>query len=941
MIAIILLGLTLLGGLAYLIVQRLEERSARRGNPPEPTATSDDSARPRPLFMGLVGTLVGTAALAAFFIGIGHDEVGGTLVVVSVVGAIALAIWFFLYSGRIRTATLSTRKRLWHLLFVGFFVTYALGLSAWFAAGLVSGIAGNVDSVHERLHAYGGAPSVVQIRAADVGPFSIEGSQRIREITLRSGTHTTIEFTASATYDQRAIPHNIAILDGENRIFTSPRVVPYFLGQENEYGELYEDRVEYFAFQAPAEGTYAYRCDLHPTLQRGTIRVLPASAPLTDPTVNQGMRDMARRIAEVSHQAEDPLEIVADYLFGIISFGLGVFLVILRPRERAARVFGIAMIGTAAAYNLQSHSAVAVASVFDDPIHSILHPLTGITYIYALILFPDGRLVPRLSNRYLRIAYRAAVFFAAMMLLDVTGAFDPNFGAHPAVLVVVFGMVIPVIGIIAQSFRLRRATTSEARQQSRLLVWALAIAAGLGVFLFVIGGFDLGALINPSQTDPTLIVSVESRAFRVFQPLFVVIPVALFVGIMRYRLWDVDLVISRALVYGALAALIGAAYVGVVVGLGGAIGGQTGLSIAVTVAVALAFDPLRSRLQRVANRLIYGERASPYDVLSEVAHRLADATSPDEALETIAEAAGRAVGGVRARARLELPDGERREAIWPADAEVAEFDRIVDVVHQEGRIGEIAVAKRPGDPLRPAENRLLEALAGQVGLALQSLRLAEQLRDRLDELEAAARELSGSRGRLMRAADAERERLEQLIHEGVERELVAIGETLRAAETSVTRNRPAAIAELESVAEQANRTQEALRALARGIFPPLLSDKGVVAALQSHVRKLPSPVTLNASLDERFDARAEAAVYFCCVEALRPMTRGTSRSPAIVDLARENGWVRFSVRNTERLSVKPGDLQLLVDRVEAVGGSLVIEESEVAGRVPATTDVPG
>ncbi|MEX2556771.1 MAG: hypothetical protein WEB06_14235 [Actinomycetota bacterium] len=939
----VLLGVAALGGLAYAIVRALEGRGHPRPSQiPEPTGGEDRAPRFRVLPVA-VGGIVGTAMLAALLLGTGNDDVGGMLVFFAVVGAMGLGAWFFLFSGRVRTATPSARKRLWHALFLGFFAVYALGLGGWFVAGLATGIAGNVDGLHERLHKYGGAPNVVTIKASDVGPFSIEGSQRIREITLRAGTLTTIEFTAAQTVDKRAIPHNIAILDGAERIFTSAQNAPRFLGQPDEYGDLYEDVTIFPSFRAPGEGFYTYRCDLHPTLQNGTVRVLPASAPLTDPNSHQGLRDMARRMAEVSHQAEGPLEIVADYLFSLISFGLGIFLVILRPRERTARVFGLAMIGTAAAYNLQSHGAAAVASVFNDPIHSILHPLTGIMYVYALILFPDGHLVPRWSNRYLRIAYRAAVFVAVMIMLDVTGAFEPNFGAHPAALVVVFGMVIPLIGIAAQSYRLRRATTSEARQQSRLLVWALATAAILGVALFALGGFDLGTLINPTQADPTLIGSVESRAFRVFQPLFVVIPVALFVGIMRFRLWDIDLVISRALVYGTLAALIGSAYVGVVVGLGGAIGSQTGLSIAVTVAVALAFDPLRSRLQRLANRLIYGERASPYDVLSEMAHRLAGASSPDEALDTIAEAAGRAVGGVRARARLELPDRDACESFWQSADGDAPFDRTVDVVHQDRKIGDISVAKRIGDPLRPAENRLLEALAGQVGLALQSLRLAEQLRIRLAELEVAARELSGSRGRLMRAADAERRRLEQLIHEGVERELQAIGDALKIAEEHVARDALGAVDELERIAEQANHTQEALRGLARGIFPPLLSDKGVGAALQSHLRKMEATVTMSGTLDERFDARAEAAVYFCCIEALRPMSRASAdATAATVELARENGWVRFAVRNTAGLTATSAEVQLLVDRIEAVGGTLVVHTSdgqtEVAGRVPARSN---
>ena len=943
----ILLGLVGLAVLAYAIVHGLETRSAlRRTRTREeiepavsPVAVGGRLGRLTPLLTA-VFTVSIVAGIVLFMTGL--NGIAGPFLVVGIYGSIALGVWFFLFSGKVRTAQPTARKRLWHGLFFAFFIPYALGLGAWLIAGLIPGVAGHSHALHERLHAFGGAPRVVQVVASDVQPFSIEGTQRIREITIRAGGRALIEFTSTPTDDGRVFEHNLAIFEGTQVLFTGDFVMPT-LSTEGE-GEGFEPTVRMYEFDAPPEGLYSYRCDRHPAVQKGTVRVLPASAPLTNPTEDQGIRDMVRKMAAVSHRAEDPLEIVADYLFSMVSFGLGIFLVLLRPRERTARVFGIAMIGTAAAYNLQSHAAIAAASSFDDPLHSILHPLTGITYIYALILFPDGHLVPRWSNRFVRWAYRGAIFFAAMNLLGLTGSFDPRFGQHPAALVVVFGMVIPAIGIVAQAYRLRRAPSSEARQQSRLLVWALSISAGLGVLILLIQGVNLRALIDPTQVDPTVIGAVESRAFRVFQPLFVVIPVALFVGIMRYRLWDVDLVISRALVYGTLAALIGAAYVGVVVGLGGAIGGQTGLSIAVTVLVALAFDPLRSRLQLLANRLIYGERASPYDVLADVARRLSNATTPDEALSAIAEGAGRGVGAVRARARLSLSDGGEGEAVWPAGDPEGSYDRVFEIVHQDRRIGEVAVAKRPGDPLRPAENRLLEALAGQVGLALQSLRLAEELRERVVQLEDAAAELAASRRRLVSAADAERRRLEQLIHDGVEHELVVMGEALATAERTFAHSRKKAVTVLESVSDQANETQEALRTLARGIFPPLLSDRGVQSALEGQVRKLAASVTVVGRLDERFDPRAEAAVYFCCIEALRRASRATAdAAPVTVELGRENGWIRFAVRASGDETLGAGDLQLLVDRVEAVGGRLEVREAdgrtELSGRVPAQASV--
>jgi signal transduction histidine kinase len=160
---------------------------------------------------------------------------------------------------------------------------------------------------------------------------------------------------------------------------------------------------------------------------------------------------------------------------------------------------------------------------------------------------------------------------------------------------------------------------------------------------------------------------------------------------------------------------------------------------------------------------------------------------------------------------------------------------------------------------------------------------------------------------------------------------------LGAAEHSFEKSRTRAVRTLEEVAEQANHTQETLRDLARGIFPPLLIDRGVRPAIESLVRKLPAPVTVTGVLDDRFDPRAEAAVYFCCIETLRRATRGGT-GPLSVELARDDGWVRFSVR-APGAAPKPGeDLQLLIDRVEAVGGSLEVREAdgmtELSGRVP-------
>lgn len=887
--------------------------------------------------------VVGVVVVLAMDTAIAINGGAGPLLGMLVFQAIVAGLWFFLFSGRVPTATKAGRTRIWHPLFLAFFTVYVLALLAWLAAGLLPAIAHHVPSLHDRLHAYGGVSNVIEVEASEIAPFSVDGSQRIREMTMREGSTVVINFTNSPVFDEveTAYPHNMTVATrGGATIFKGSDTRPVPGDGFDDYGseegvDFFDPSTTVYAFTAPKSGSYVYFCSIHPDRMRGSVLVLGPDAHTTD-WLHPDLRDMSRRVAEVSHQSQGVADVTLDYIFSALSLGLGIFLVVLRPRERMARVFGLAMVGTAAAYNLQSHAALAVHSVFEDPIHFFLHPLTGVTYIYALVLFPDGRLIPRWSNRYLRMLYRPAAFFAILFILAASGAALPDFGQHPAALVLVVGFIIPILGILAQSIRLRSATGAETHQQSRLLLWATVASLGVGAVLLLVLNIDLRTLLEPNTVDPIAIGENERLAFRVFQPLFGVIPIALFAGILRYRLWDIDLVVSRTLVYGALAGSIGALYVGIVVGLGGALGGRTELTIVATVLAAAAFDPLRSRFQALANRLVYGHRASPYEVMAGVSQRLAGAATPEDVLPVVAETAANAVGAMRVRARMTLPSGETRETIWPAGPpQDAAFDRAVPVVHLGEEVGEIAVAKRPGDALKPAENRLLEALAGHAGLAMQSVRLAEQLRARLADLEDAATELTASRGRLMRAADAERVRLEQLIHEGVERELVAMSEQLRTAERSFARSRARSIAVLERVAEQANHTQETLRDLARGIFPPLLTDRGVVPALESHVRKLPGTITVSGSLADRFDPRAEAAVYFCCIEALRRATG--DRGAATVELGRENGWVRFAVRGSG--PALTADLQLMIDRVEAVGGSLEVRgsngEGELAGRVPA------
>ena len=314
-------------------------------------------------------------------------------------------------------------------------------------------------------------------------------------------------------------------------------------------------------------------------------------------------------------------------------------------------------------------------------------------------------------------------------------------------------------------------------------------------------------------------------------------PAAPRVAVLKYRLYDIDIVISRTLVYGSLAVFITAVYVGIAVGIGALVGGggkpNLGLSILATAIVAVGFQPVRERVQRVANRLVYGKRATPYEVLSQFSARVAESYAAEDVCRGWRGCwpRGRALsvltsgcaawqlarrGGVAAGRRAARV-GRRRERRAAAPAGL---NRLIEVRHQGDLLGALSVTKRPGEALTPVEENLLAHLAGQAGLVLKNVGLTTDLQARLVELRA-------SRQRLVTAQDEERRRLERNLHDGAQQHLVAIKVKLGLAEMLMGRDVAKATATLDQLKGDADEALETLRDLARGIYPPLLADKGL------------------------------------------------------------------------------------------------------------------
>lgn len=662
---------------------------------------------------------------------------------------------------------------------------------------------------------------------------------------------------------------------------------------------------------------------------------------------------MARRMADTAHRSESGWHLALDYGFTLANLGLAAFLFWLRPRDRTAALLGFGLVGTAAVFNLEAHAVYEAlpATTLEAVTHDGFHVAAAVSYLLALLLFPDGRLVPRWRPPAL------VAFYAAIAAAAAGAAWAYPGGSRTVTLVMVFGLLTPAAGVLAQAYRYRRSSDQVLRQQARLLFWALSPALLVSLYALTVGVRQAGT----PELEGRAIVVLPVALFRVFQPVFLIIPIALLVGIFRFRLWDVDKLISRTLVYGVLAGFVSAVYVAVVVGVGSLVGARQrddlGLSIVATFIVAVAFQPMKERVQRLVNRLVYGKRATPYEVLSEFAERVAESVATDELLARMARILAEGTGATRADVWLKVGDELRPEASWPADPEaipeplpvrggalpeVPGASRTVAVCHQDEVFGALSVTKPPNEELTPTEEKLLADLGRQAGLVMRNLRLTAELVQRLEELKA-------SRQRLLSAQDEARRRLERNLHDGAQQQLVAMKVHLTLAEDLAYELGDAGEPLLEMLGQlkaQAGEALEELRDVARGIYPPLLAAEGLPAALASQARKAPVPVQVHASGIGRYSQEVEAAVYFCCLEGVQNVAKYAGQCNVDVRLTQVDGLLEFSVEDDgagfDPASTKRGaGAQNMADRVEALDGWLEVVSApghgtRVTGRIPAT-----
>ncbi|HXZ69427.1 MAG TPA: histidine kinase, partial [Streptosporangiaceae bacterium] len=575
----------------------------------------------------------------------------------------------------------------------------------------------------------------------------------------------------------------------------------------------------------------------------------------------------------------------------------------------------------------------------------------GFLFVLAVLLFPDGRLP---SPRWRVVAWLIIAGEALLVLMAVasSAALRAQISAVRVspVRLIPDGVADPVVNVVQTAFlplfvaaavglavRYRRATP-DVRHQIKWVAYASLLTAAAMLICGLVFSDPLGALLGVG-------------------PL---IPVAAGIAIFKYRLYDIDVVISKTIVYGSLAAFITLVYVVIVAGIGSLGSGfgragsrpDLGLSILATALVAVAFQPVRERAQRLANRLVFGKRATPYEALSEFTGRMGGTYATEDALPRMAQVLAEGTGA--ARAVVWLKDGAELAAgaCWPADGApparagftdgeapvITGADRVALVDYQGETLGVLSVAKRPGETLTPVEGKLMSDLAAQAGLVLHNIGLSEQLRARLVELRA-------SRLRIVTAQDEERRRIERDIHDGAQQQLLAIADTLAMAQSLAGQDEDEERALIAQLKTETSGALETLRELARGIYPPLLADQGLAAAVRAQAGKARVPVDVSTDGIGRYRPEIETAIYFCCVEALQNAARHAPASAVRVSLAEDGADVAFTIAD-DGPGFEPGaatngtGLRNMSDRLAALGGSCQVDSfpsrgTTVAGRIRA------
>ncbi len=604
--------------------------------------------------------------------------------------------------------------------------------------------------------------------------------------------------------------------------------------------------------------------------------------------------------------------LVMEIVFATVCLALAAAIFWRRPNEPVALFVSLLLVllGTTFWSTLQTFAATHPVWA---PVVDTLDSLGIVSLFLFFYLFPDGRFVPR----WTRWVAAAALAHVAAMVLFPGSPLNPDNVPVPLFLLFLLGLLLT--GVYAQVHRYRRVSSPVQRQQAKWVVFgfAAALTGFLGVIL-------LGEVLFSSAEPGTVSEMAGSAVITAFMSL---IPLSIGIAILRHRLFDIDLVINRTLVYGVLTLCVVAIYVLVVGYLGALFQTDANLPISLVAAglVAVLFAPLRERLQRGVNRLMYGERDDPYAALSRFGRRLEATLAPDAVLPAI-------VGTVKETLRLPYAAitlaGHGSPTAQAGEPVVAPLR--LPLSYQNEPVGELLLGPRTGEEgFSPGDKRLLDDLARQAGVAAHAVGLTS--------------DLQRARERLVTAREEERRRLRRDLHDGLGPQLSSQALTIDAVRALMRDDPDAAEALLLDLKAQAQDAVTDIRRLVYDLRPPALDDLGLLGALRESAAQYGhSELAISVDAPQTLPtppAAVEVALYRIAQEAMTNVVRHARARTCAVSLAvdEEAGILRLEVRDDGRglpEARSPGvGLSSMRERAAELGGSLTAEPLPEGGTV--------
>jgi signal transduction histidine kinase len=648
-----------------------------------------------------------------------------------------------------------------------------------------------------------------------------------------------------------------------------------------------------------------------------------------------------------------------------------VFVAVQRPREPLAVLLALAaFVGAAALLGAGlAGRDVATATVrdFGAGLRGAALALFPAVGLHLVLGVPDGELVTRTRRLWVLAGYAASAVVAVVLVSD-----RPEVDVAPIVVLAALDAVVGLVGFLA---RYRAAKSVQERARLQWPAWGVVVAAAISA-----GAWVLHELLSWPDDLRAVVLTTT-----------VLVPLSLALGASERLSVRIDRLLVHTITMAGLAAMVAASYLLIVLGLGRAPDGDEktllGLSMLAALIAALLWIPVRERLTEFATRRVYGERHAPDEVIRTFGSRLTRALPLDELLLQLAESLKKtmslSVAEVWTRGatgRLEravsVPDrgpaamtlgaeeetvvaragvsGAAWASIWLPQVIAAE-DEVLRVapITNSGELLGMLIVRRPQGALLFDEHddQALTELARQVGLALHNVKLDSALQESLDEVKRQADELRASRARIVEAGDAQRRRIERDLHDGAQQHLVALAVSVNLARQIADSDPESAKAMLEQIGSDLQEAVQELRNLAHGIYPPLLMDRGLAEALSAAAGRAALPTGVEADGIGRYPQQVEAAVYFCCLEALQNAAKHAGDgAQAMVKVWEDDGSLLFEVRDdgagfdlASRAHEGHGFVNM-GDRVGAIGGTLSVESAPgqgtaIRGRIPLA-DVP-